>query len=451
MKKYAQLLVLTITAAFCGGQIGIQLMVSPWLTAAASVVLVAIGVSWPGVVRQGLVPNALPGVNIVLQNGALGALQATDDGVCGMVLSGISEGTYVLGTPVLLRSYQDALALGLTTQVNRNPFALKQIREFFLEAGDGAKLWVMLVANTMTVTQMADLNNTTGARVLLDNANRSIRYLGLLRNISGLTVTTTNGMDSDIQGGSVNAQVLATTYAGNPYQAPFRVLLGAVGVTDTVNATSLLDGNTLTRNRVSIVLGDTEPTAGQGAAVGLVLGRKARIPVQRKISAVADGPLNITTAYIGGVLAERYNNTDMIHDKRFITFRTYAGKDGYFFSDDPTRTAVTDDYAYLGRGAVIDKAQRIVYTAYVNEVGGEVPIDNKGKMEPGYCAYLEELADAQLRGIMVANREVSGVAVKVDPNQNVLATNKVTSVLKITPVGYSQTIEVQLGFNNPAS
>lgn len=385
---------------------------------------------------------AMPGVNILIQNGTLGGLLQTEDGICGMVLTGVTEGTYTVGNCVLLRGYNDAINLGLTT--TNNAFALKHIDEFYDEAGEGAKLYLQLVPSSMTTSQMADITNATGAVKLIDFAGRTLRYLGLLRDTTGQTVTVTNGMDADIATAVNNAQTLANTYAGSPKNYPFRVILGGQNFNGL--ATDLLDGNTLSRNRVAIVIGDTV-SASKGAAVGLALGRKAKVPVQRNIGRVADGALNITQAFYGTTLVEQYTNTDMIHDKRFICFRTFAGKAGYFFNDDPTRTSTTDDYAYLGRGAVIDKAQVLAYAIYVEEVNGEVPIDpGNGKMEAGYCAYLEELIERQLNGIMTANREISGCKTYVDPAQNVLANNKVSIVLRIVPVGYAKTIEVKLGF-----
>ena len=71
-------------------------------------------------------------------------------------------------------------------------------------------------------------------------------------------------------------------------------------------------------------------------------------------------------------------------------------------------------------------------------------------LEAGYCKYLEQAIINQISGIMVANREISDVACFVDPQQNVLSSNKVKIVLRITPVGYATTIEVALGFYNPA-
>lgn len=387
----------------------------------------------------------LPNVIINLQNGTLGGLLQTADGVCAMCLTGVTEGSVTAGTPFLIRSYNEAVNAGLT--LANNAFALKQVREFYLEAGEGAELYLMLVPATMLTSQMADKTNTNGAKKLLDYAGRRVRYLGLLRNTESQTVTVTNGMDADIAAAAINAQDLANTYAANPYQYPFRVVLGAQKFSG--DATQLVDGNTLNQNRVAVVVGDTV-TASEGAAVGLVLGRKSKEPVQRKLSRIKSNALKVLELYIGSTLAERYSNVDMIHDKRFITFRTAANKTGYFISGDYTRTSSTDDYSFLARGAVIDKAQILAYATFFDEVDDEITIGTDGKMEAGYCKYLEQRIINQINGIMTANREISSVDCFVDPAQNVLSSNQVKVILRITPVGYASQIVVALGFNNPA-
>ena len=47
---------------------------------------------------------------------------------------------------------------------------------------------------------------------------------------------------------------------------------------------------------------------------------------------------------------------------------------------------------------------------------------------------------------MTANKEISNVNCFIDPAQNILSTNQLNVVLKITPVGYASDIEISLGF-----
>jgi len=395
---------------------------------------------------------SLPNVNITLANGALGGVVQTADGVMGLVLTGASNGSIVAGTPFLVTSLSNAVTQGLDSTTN--PFAYKHIKEFYDEAGDGAQLYCMFVPSTMKVSAIADKANAGGAIKLLNFAAGQIKVLGIVTDDtqvypSGTGLVQTHGINDDVYSAASNAlanmQDLATQFFNQ--ETPFRAIIGGTSYNGT--ATSLLDMTQKSDNRVAILIGDT--VSGNGAAVGLTLGRLSVIPVQRKISRVKTGPLTNTTAYIATTSADRYTDTAVLHDKGFISFRSFPNKSGFYFTGDATCTATTDDFDTIARGRVIDKAHILTYATYVNEVDNEVPVNSDGTLNAGYCKYLEQQIINQINLTMTANNEVSGVDCFVDPAQNVLATNTVNVVLKITPVGYSSQINVTLGFSNPAN
>ncbi len=385
----------------------------------------------------------LPNVNITLANGQLGGVLQTADGVAGIVLTGVSEGSITAGTPLLFTSLADATTQGLT--ITNNPFAYKQVKEFYDEAGTGAQLYTMLVPNTMKVNQIADKTNAAGAIKLLNFAAGKIRLLGILTddgsvyNVSS-PVVTTNGINADCYTAAANMQALGVQFFAA--QTPFRAVIG--GTSFTGSSTALTDETTATDNRVSILIGDT--ISGSGAAVGLLLGRAAFVPVQRKISRVRDGALTNTTAFIGTVSADQYTATEVLFDKGYITFRVFPNKSGFFFSGDATCTSTTDDYSSLARGRVIDKAQILAYATFVDEVDDEVPVDASGNIDAGYAKWLEQQITNQVNLSMTAGNEISNVSCFIDTAQNILATGQLNVVLKVTPVGYASDIEVQLGF-----
>lgn len=390
----------------------------------------------------------LPNVNITLANGALGGVIQTADGVAGAVLTGVSASPLVAGAPFLVTSLTDAETQGLVAATN--PFAYRQVKEFYDEAGDGAQLYLMLVPSTMKVKDIADKTNTSGAIKLLNFAAGKIKVLGILTDDTavypgGTGLTTTAGINDDVYTAASNMQTLAQQFFDQ--ETPFRAIIGGTSYTGT--ATSLTDMTTHGYNRVAILIGDT--VSGAAAAIGLLLGRLAVIPVQRKVSRVKTGALTNTTAYIGSTTADKYVDTSVLNDKAFITFRTFPNKSGFYFTGDPTCTATTDDFDTIARGRVIDKAHILAYATYVEEVDNEVQVNADGTLNAGYCKYLEQQIINQINLTMTANNEVSGVNCFIDPSQNVLATNMVNVVLKITPVGYSSEINVTLGFSNPAN
>ena len=388
-------------------------------------------------------------VNISLANGQLGATLQTNDGIAGLVMTGKTEGAYTAGTPVLVTSMADVAAAHITTAMNA--FAIRQLTEYYNQAGAGAQLYVMLVPATMTVAQMADNTNANGAKKLLDHAAGRIKVLGLLSNdaaiqAAGGTITVTDGINADVYTAAANMAVMAQAYFDQ--EKPFRAIIG--GTSFNGIADDLVDEtNGTTNNRTAILIGDT--VAGNGACVGLLLGVASSVPVQRKISRVRTGALTNTTAFTGSSpVSTGAGDLAIIAGRGYITFMTYPNVSGFFFSGDPMCTATTDDYSMLCRGRVVDKAHILAYATFVQEIDDEVPVNADGTLDAGFCKWLSQQIVNQINNTMTANKEISGVSCFIDPAQNILSTNQLRIVLRIIPVGYATNIIVSLGFQNPA-
>lgn len=389
-------------------------------------------------------------VNITLANGQLGATLQTNDGITGIVMTGVTEaGGYTAGTPILITSMADVATAGITE--TNNPFAIRQLQEFYNQAGSGAQLYLMLVPATMTVAQMADNNNINGARKLLDFAGGKIKVLGLLSDdvaitTAGGTITVTNGLNADVYTAASNMKIMTAAYFAA--EKPFRCIIGGTSYSGV--PASLTDETAGTsNNRTAILVGDT--VSGVAACVGLLLGLVSSLPVQRKISRVRNGALTNIAAYLHTTrLESALGDAATIAGKGFVTFIIYPNVSGYFFSGDPMLTATTDDYAMLARGRVIDKAHILAYTTFVQEVDDEVPVNTDGTLDAGFCKWLSQQIVNQINNTMTANKEISAVSCFIDPAQNILSTNELNVVLKITPVGYATQIEITLGFENPA-
>lgn len=390
---------------------------------------------------------ALPDVRIILANGQLGGLTAFAEGVVLLVGHGVSVVDGIqLGQPKVVFNLQEAEDFGI--DVANNPTAHRHVKEFYNEAGLGRELYIMLVPNTMLQSQMVDFNeaNGPGVKTALTFAQGRVRMYGTFCDPVSIVPSTTNtsGIDDDvIQQAVPAAQLLGNNFAS--IQAPVR---GVLEGRDFQNdAATLLDAKQLGSNRVAIIIGSS--TDDRTASVGMYLGRKARVPVQRKASRVKDGRLLNTEAYVGTADAGTFTGLGLMHDKGYIVMRKFPTAAGYFFSGDPMCVANTDDYNLFARGRVIDKAHIIAYGTYVQELDDEILIDESGKIESGVVATLESKIENQINDLMTANREISECSASIDPNQDVITNNKTVVVLKLRPVGYNSDIEVQLGFDNP--
>jgi hypothetical protein len=393
---------------------------------------------------------ALPQVNITLANGALGLVPPNEDAVAGFVANGVAATGLALGVSHQGFSLPEFEALGITEAYDtaNSVRVWRELREFYDAAGSGSELWLLLVSQATNMQAILDKTQLF-AKKLLSDAGGRIRLLGVGRNpASGYTPSTTaNQIDLDV----INALTTGQALADEQFDlfTPIRIVIPGYAFTGTTS--SLANLKAQTRRNVAVLIGGT--SGGAACAVGLLLGRLASDPVQRNPGRVKSGSLPILAAYLGSATLETAGSgaSTAIHDKGFITLRKYAGKAGYYFSDDPTATAATDDYSSLARGRVIDKAVRLTYAAYVEEILDEVRVNpENGQISAAQAGYYRAIVERVINNTMTANDEIEAVDALVEPAQNVLGTNKICIDLRITLVGYAKDIQVTLGFTNPA-
>jgi len=387
----------------------------------------------------------LPRVKIYYENGAIGAVTPMDDGLLGIVANGNEvAGSFELLKPYILSGYDSLGTLGVNG--DNNPCIEKTVREFYAEAGAGTRVYLMGVPGTVTLSEMLDVNRNY-AKKLLEATSGAIRGIVASSNTSG---STQNGLNADVYAAIAKGQALGD-WAAETLFAPVFVLVEGRGYQG--NPLELTNLGTMNNNRVAVFIGDTERDTG-GAAVGLLAGRIARNQVQRNVGAVKDGPAKTLTAFVGGNVAEHADVTSL-HDKSFITFRTFVGRSGYFFTDDPLATLHTDDYHYLSRRRVIDKAYRIAYSTLLDELLVEIPVNEDGSMQAPVCASWQTKVETAIATAMTANGELSadvndpadtGCKCVIDPTQNIVSTGKIVVSLRVRPFGYARYVDVKLGF-----
>lgn len=398
---------------------------------------------------------SLPKVSVTLLNNQLGLREASEDGVAGLLMTGVVTGSYpTLGTSVKINSLGEAEDLGFTASYDttNTTNVHKSIADFY-KAGDGPELWISVVAKTNLMAAMVNTSNNI-LKKLLNDAGGKIRIVAVTRvPDGGYTPTYTNQIDTDVINAIPLAQALANEFAAE--FKPFRIILDARDFQGTVG--SLGDLKALyNANRVQLCL-FTDVSGSDNAAVGLLLGRYAGIPVQRNPGRVKDGDLGIDAAYLTGqttlIDALTSSQQDGIHDKGYVSVRKYASKSGYFFTDDPMACPATDDYSSFARGRVIDKAIIITNRVYTEEILDDLDTDEEtGYIDAGVIKDYQSKIKKEIDAEMTINGELSSSPrVVIDPKQNVLSTNKIEIELYLRPKFYSKEIGVKLGFENPAN
>ena len=402
----------------------------------------------------------LPGISIKFDNGNIGTVVATADGVFGLIASATAVvDKFELSKSYVVKGMVDVANLGITPDVD-NYRLYKTLKEFFEEAGEGTELWLMGFTKTDKVSDWFTPDGTTGkspVEKLLDESNGKVN--GLFTSFSpdgSYTPTVTDGIDADVVLAKQKAQLLAENYT-DKYFAPLFVLLEAYAFDG--DSIALADLNTEDNNRVGIVIGDTEKRTGTPASLGtashIVVGRLAKTQVQENAGKVKNGSLATLTAYIVDTPVELYD-VEALHNKGYITFRTHVRKAGYFITDDPLATSQSDDYSNISLRRVIDKAFRLAHNVASEEILADFDLNNDGTISPFFAKSVEGNIEREVYQQMSANGELSadrsnkddlGVEAKFNTDIDVSTTNRIELTLKVRPKGYARWFDISLGYD----
>jgi len=399
----------------------------------------------------------LPRVKIFFENGLLGTASSSSDGLVGLACTAVAVSeTFELAKAYVIRTLSGLEELGITSaDDDANAFLYKQVKDFYSIAEDGTALWIMGFPNTALQSDIVDKTQDY-AKLLIQEAQGALKGLFVaFKPANGYTPVIEDSLDKDLKTAMLNAQLLAE-WSTTDLFAPLFIALEARHFDGDV--ADLLTLTTYEYNRVGVLLGDTV-SASTGAAIGLLAGKVASIPVQRHIGRVRDGALPITAAYVKDLSVAKAD-VESIHDKGFITFRNFTGKAGYYFSDDCLATKETDDYRSLARRRTIDKAYRIGYSTLLEELNEEVPITAEGKLSPSLVKSWESSVETAIINEMTANGNLgadpsdpsdTGVTCYINSNQNVVSTSRIEVILRVKPYGYAKYIDVKLGFKTTNS
>lgn len=386
----------------------------------------------------------LPRVKINYQNGLLGTVPESQDGLIGLLVLGAAavSTTFELGKAYRLVRPDDLTALGITS--DNNARIVELVGQFYAEAEEGTPVYLIGLAAT-SMTTVLDVD-TGSMKALLESLRGALRGL-IVASASTATVMVTDGLDPDVLTAMPKAQALAEWAADNLY-APIFVILEGRQFASAADAPDLTE---LTYNRVGVFIGDVVASS-KNAAVGTLAGRIAAAPVQRNIGRVASGALAPVEMFIGAApVDEAMSVVDVLYAKGYICPRIYVGLTGYYLVDDHLAVASTDDYAHLTARRTVDKAARIAYLTMLQFLLDEIEVNSDGTMQQPVLKSWQAAVEDAINEQMSAAGELSvvdgsGCKFYIDPAQNVLATSKVEGTLKVRPYGYAREIIVNIGF-----
>lgn len=387
---------------------------------------------------------ALPKITILVGDGATGRTTQTADGVAGLVLTGVAAAGLALNTPTVIYSLAEAVAKGVTPATHAH--AHSQIADFYEKAENGAALWFILVAEATTAAAVF-VADTGPMDLLLKAAQGAITIAGTsMGRIAGYTPTVSGLLDFDLAAVGAAAQARALA-AYNRFEPVFIILDGTYLVNPLTAPADMRGAG----DKVGVFLGAS--SAGhRKSAMGRLLGCMAANPIHYSVARVKSGYFTPAGYLTSGLGLGSYSagQIESLHNAGYMAVRSFSGVFGAFVTDDVTLAPQTSDFTSIARRRVMDKAVRIAYGSYVQELGDTIKIRQDGKIHPVSVARIEAVISRALEQQMLSPGNISGYSVYVDPRQNVISTETVTVTVAITPLAYMKQIVVALSFVNPA-
>lgn len=275
-------------------------------------------------------------------------------------------------------------------------------------------------------------------------------FMGITNGRVRMIGMQTDALTSDL----ANLQTLCTDLANR--QSP------CIGILGLTKETTFSDLSLQNAPQVAVVAAGS----GSGTALDLAtsLGLDCVPALGTMLGVLAFGAVNESASWInkfridgdgefadvlfadGTTLASKTQaDLEALDDKRYLFPLNYVGIAGTYFNDSYTAIAKTDDYSNIENNRVIQKAIRNVRAALLPELGSPVLVDpDTGKLSVSTIKYLESRGDAGLQDLDL-NNEISGGRVRIDPDQNVVATSQIDVVIEIVPTGTARKFVIRIG------
>jgi hypothetical protein len=418
------------------------------------------------------------GPEIVKLDGALGAASTDVEKVYGMVLGGVvpGTGTYTaLGTTVVLTQPSDADAMGLTAAYDATNHVLVRyhIEEYFQYA-PGTKLYLMLVAQTVTQAQMWDSALAYVKKLMTDSGN-SIRKIGTVRNpASGYTpvFTGTQIVEDEVLAAVPKAKGMLAYFAALNIFIDTAVIEGRGNPTPQATFTDL---RTLTADGVSIVNAQDPgiailnalyaPYAAVGTALGMWAARRTEEDLgalviadntDKTVEAFAiDADSDVTGKWLNvalstGELTSSLSSTKVaaLIAQGYLFADRFPQYTGIFFCAAASCTLISSDYADVVNNCVWNYAARLAVKRLTPKFNAKVPFQDNGSIKASFLAGWQEDVNHPVKGLgaMVTAEIATASSCVIDPTQLVRTLGKMVVKMFVQPYGYSRVIEGDISF-----
>lgn len=384
------------------------------------------------------------------KSGRLTVADASLDKISALLLSGPPVGGGAQqGTTYKVLSLGEAEALGLDRDydIDNSVLVWHHIRDFYRLAGSGTELYIRLYAQTTTMDQLA-----TQATAMLSDAAGRIRLLGVGRVPDGAYVEdVTAGIEAEV----LDAIPVFNTLARTAYtdHRPLNIAIegrhlnGAVSGYPDLRALAGGDAE-----KVSVVVAQDpavaalDPEYTYYAQVGAFLGSLAARAVHESIGwpgastnniLDASVPANLTCGLSDNTLVQsKFTDWAALDAKGYVFARPFQGRDGFFWNDAHTASALTNIENNAQNGRVLDKASRVLYLRALDFYKRPEVLDAAGLLPEAARTEIEEILAQELDLWLTDNGEISARRVTIDPTSDLVNPPRELRILfEVVPAG----------------
>lgn len=181
-------------------------------------------------------------------------------------------------------------------------------------------------------------------------------------------------------------------------------------------------------------------------AAWIAAARECLVPIAENLHRVKRGSL-------GGFVYSIYHDeaNGGLDSGRFLTLRTHLGKPGFYIARGQTMAQLTSDFSRAANRRVMDRACEVVRAAALDYVGDNTIVDaTTGYILEREALRIEAEINAKLNAALVATGQASATSVTVKRDENMLSTATLKVTIRVTPLASSDTVQVTIGFTNPA-
>lgn len=140
-----------------------------------------------------------------------------------------------------------------------------------------------------------------------------------------------------------------------------------------------------------------------------------------------------------------------LDDARFLTLRTWQDLGGVYVTNPRLMSAAGSDFEFMQHRLVMAIAKEALLSYLRRRLSKPVVVNkDTGFITEEEALEIEAGGTAVLRGVLLAKPKASAVEFTISRTDNLLSTKTMTGQARITPLAYPKSIEIDIGFSNPA-